>query len=94
MKVITVKAGQNIIDIALTYYGDVAGMFLLFDLNAGLNINSTLAAGQILKINESLIINTEVVRYFQQLGTEVNTGDEDKREGIGYWHVNQDNIVQ
>jgi hypothetical protein len=96
MRTIIINEGQNIIDVAVRFYGDATAVFQLLNDNPLLEMDSVLMAGMPLLIDESKVVNPEVVRYFTALGQIVNTGDEaeGKPEGIGYWYIELDNIVQ
>jgi|GEM_PF-3378210 len=94
MRTIIISEGQNIIDIAIRYYGETSGIFALIADNPDLNLNSTLAAGQMLMIDETKAINSQIIRYFDSQGKQINTGNSGKSEGIGYWFISLDNIVQ
>jgi hypothetical protein len=75
MKEITVKEGQNLMDIALQYYGSVeATRQVIFDNPEIAEDNFYLRSGQILRIDVNKIVNREIVGYYESLGYEVNTG--------------------
>lgn len=77
MKEIRVKEGQNLLDVALQYYGSVEAVRqLIFDNPIISENNFTLIVGQKLLIDESKILNKEVVAYFESLSYEVNTGED------------------
>jgi hypothetical protein len=75
MKEIRVKEGQNLMDIALQYYGSVEGTrALLFDNPQVAEANFHIKSGDVLLIDSAKILNGEVVAYFASLNYEVNTG--------------------
>jgi hypothetical protein len=75
MKEITVKEGQNLMDIALQYYGSVeATRQVIFDNPKIAEDNFYLHSGQILLIDVNKIVNKEIVGYYESLAYEVNTG--------------------
>jgi hypothetical protein len=94
MRTIIISEGQNLVDVAIRYYGETSGLFALLADNPDLNLNSALAAGQKLMIDESKAINSQVIRYFDTQGKQINTGNTSKPEGIGYWFISLENIVQ
>ena len=74
MRTIKVNQGQNLLDIALQEYGSTEALVdLVFDNN--LEIDSVLAGGDELLIDDSKVINADVVRYFIDQGIKVNTGE-------------------
>ncbi len=77
MKKIIVKEGQNLMDIALQYYGSVeATRQVIFDNPEIAQANFHLFSGQVLLIDENKIVNREVVAYYESIDYEVNTGRE------------------
>jgi hypothetical protein len=99
MKNIVVSDGQNLLDITIRYYGTTEGLFLFLSDNPELNINTTLYAGQVVRVRNiaELPIGSEakreIVRYFDNLNYTINTGDDAGKEaasGIGYWIIEND----
>ena len=77
MRMITVKEGQNIKDIALQYYGSVTATFALIKDNPQVAVNNfVISAGEQLLINPENIVNEEIVNYYESINYEVNTGGE------------------
>lgn len=70
---IEVMEGQSIIDIALEQYGSVAGLVTLARDN-NLSITQELDVDVPLLIDESKVINRDMVRYFRQENISINTG--------------------
>lgn len=70
---IEVMEGQSIIDIALEQYGSVAGLVTLVRDN-NLSITQELDVDIPLLIDESKVINRDMVRYFRQENISINTG--------------------
>jgi hypothetical protein len=89
-----VSDGQNLLDICLQYYGSIEALPDLCDANK-LNMDSVLTTGQVLLLDDALVRDQEVVNYYAEvLGNyQVNTGDDQGAEGIGYWTIEQDFVV-
>lgn len=70
---IRTTAGQNIVDVAITAYGDAQGLLaLLADNNTSPNI--VLTAGDELATSDGNIINQDMANYYADyLKTRVNT---------------------
>lgn len=68
-----VSEGQSLEDVSITNYGDLEGVFLLLMDNPGLTLDSTLTAGQELRI-VSTPISLYTAAYFEARGYRVNTG--------------------
>jgi len=60
----TVQNRQTLMDIALQELGDVAGLVALAQRN-NMSITQELQAGNILEIDEGMILKKEVVQYFK-----------------------------
>ena len=73
MKTIRVREGQNIIDIALQYYGDVEGASNLIQDN-NLSLTDALEAGTILHIDEQNLMDELITEYYDNNSVIVNTG--------------------
>lgn len=88
MRVIEVKHNQNLFDIALQEYGNVAGCFWLVEDNDLNGITDNLNIGQ------ELVVRDEVLNRLvkSHLTTEVIATGVDA-EGIGFWEINKDFIV-
>lgn len=75
MESIQVKDGQNIIDIALQYYGSAEAVFdLAFDNN--LSLSEALAPGRILIIDPVKIVRNDIVQYYKNNNIIIATGNE------------------
>jgi hypothetical protein len=70
MKTIKVQDGQNIIDIALQYYGDASAVVLVAQEN-NIAVTQPLTSGQLLKIGEPT--NKIVSQYFEDRKKVINT---------------------
>ena len=64
MKIITVKFGQTIFDIALQEYGDLEGIKTLLEDNEGLDLSQELVEGSKLNISIDKIIQQPIVNEF------------------------------
>jgi len=74
MKQIIVQESQTIVDIALQELGSVEGLFALLDANPDLYLDSELDAGQKVLVNESDIVNQDIVNYYRRKGISPNGG--------------------
>ncbi|MEO1053906.1 MAG: LysM domain-containing protein [Bacteroidota bacterium] len=75
MATIKVTEGQNIVDIALQFYGSVDALVQLAQDN-NLSVSSTLVPGQEIFINEAEIDNFQLVDFFGKNGIIVTTGED------------------
>ena len=98
MQIIKVGEGQTLIDIAMQYCGDALRVFDVADLN-GLQITDDLEPGSELKVPDAAIEKRAVVIEFSRLSLfpasieDIDPGDE-QLEGIDYWAIDDDFIVQ
>ena len=75
-KDVTIANRQNIIDIALQEYGSVEAVFDLLDDNPQLlSLNEVLEVGSVISIDESKIVNPEIVQFFKDNNIKPTTGD-------------------
>ncbi len=88
-----VKPGQSLLDIAIQYLGSEEGLVSLVQLN-NLSVNSSLVAGTALKL--PAIIDRSVVDYFKAGGyvPAAEISETETLEGIDYWGIEVDFIVQ
>lgn len=96
MQTVIVKQGQSILDIAIIYTGDAVIGFDIAKLN-NLSITDVLTAGQKLIVPD--VIKKNIVALFDpknQPATDVTkTGEPGEApEGISYWILNKNFIVQ
>ncbi|HBL74253.1 MAG: hypothetical protein A2W90_18035 [Bacteroidetes bacterium GWF2_42_66] len=93
-KNIRVSVNQSLFDIALQSCGSVEAVFGIAELN-GLAITDALAPGQELLVPEPA--NKPVADYYKMKGlrpaTGIETLDELRDEGIDYWAVEVDFVV-
>lgn len=82
-KYVLVCEGQNLQDIALQVYGDVAGKFYLMDDNNLSSINATIPSGRKLKYFADKIINLDVIKIYAKNQTIVNTDIATTEGGVG-----------
>ena len=75
MKEYIVRSGQNIYDIALTLYGSVEGLFDLLVCNPSLRLDQTLERGAVLLYHEEMIINQDIVTYFDINNIIIKNGE-------------------
>jgi hypothetical protein len=89
-----VTEGQNIYDLAVQCYGGLEGVFMLMEDNPDLlrGLNDSIPVGSQIKIDQEKAVNKDVLKYFKKSGIRVNNTN-DSGEGVGYWRVEQDNIV-
>lgn len=99
MRSIEIGEGQTLIDIAMQYCGDALRVFDVAELN-GLQITDDLVPGEFLKVPDAEIdkekITIEFSNYGLQPASRPDTFDEagDEPEGIDYWAIDDDFIVQ
>jgi len=93
---VTVKQGQNIFDIAIQTAGSVSAAFSMAMLN-GSSITDDLAIGDVLTV--STPADKGMLRYYRNAGiipataTATVTDNILKMEGISYWFINDDFVV-
>ena len=98
MAKIKVLENQNVFDIAIQEYGQIESVFQVLQDNPdnkskAVSLSDKLLPGTILKINTNDgNINLSVLNCFKKYNIQVTTG-KDKGEGVGYWFIEQDNIV-
>lgn len=98
MRTIVVAVGQNLNDIALQEYGSTDGMLQLALDNGLGSVGQNLTAGQLLKIDDSKVIDPETRDFMKaQANYKVATNDEYDAAlvsgGIGYMIINETFIV-
>ena len=90
MKTYTTTTGQNIFDVCLALYGSVEGILDLFVCNTSLEVegygpqelkgqpltyDTKLSRGVILKYNEGIDINSDVMEYIEENGLKAAHGE-------------------
>lgn len=90
MRKATVKAGQNLGDIAVQYCGDHQAIFELARLN-NLSVTDDVAAGSVLILPD--VVEKRVRRVYVDGNYYPATDSENINEGIGYWGIEIDFIV-
>ncbi len=68
IKAIIVQAGQSLWDISLQELGSYEGVFYIADANKISDITGNLGPGTLLNIDDSKIINQEIVDYYKYKG--------------------------
>lgn len=94
MRTATVKPGQALPDIAIQHCGHLGAWAGIAALN-GLGLTDALAAGQVLQLPDQT--DKRVVAYLKSGGHEPAAGEVQTfivLEGIGYWAIEDDFIVQ
>lgn len=81
-KTVIVLNKQTIYDIAVQEYGSVEGVIQIIKDNAGVNLQTGLATGQILKITAAPI-NKAVVNYFTNNNLKPVSGETNEITGSG-----------
>ena len=92
---ITAYCNQTCFDLAVQTSGSIEAVFDLIAINPGLQLDGQVA--EAVEIRTPVVINQQIYDYYTRnaitpatgLGTAVTTGD-----GIGYWIINDDFIVQ
>ncbi len=89
---------QSLLDVAIQQCGDATAVFNLAVLN-GLSVTDDLKVGQIIESNE--VVDVDVEKYYRLRNIKPATAFSDadkvltaKNEGIGYWAIEVDFIVQ
>ena len=91
---------QSLFDIAIQHTGNVMNAFLIATAN-DFSITAFLVAGSKLIIPSTIILDKEIKAYYDaktiQPATETTDGTEDGEEqfeGISYWIINKNFVVQ
>lgn len=84
MTQIKANGRQSVWDIALQEYGDTAGIDQLMLDNPQLNFRDSIAAGTVIFIDETKIINTQVVNYYKSIGYKPATAVEVDDVPVGF----------
>lgn len=87
---VTVEQGQCVKDLALQYYGTVEGMMDIARLN-NISMTENILPGQTLKVDKQ---DNDVVRYLESGKHIPANNDSSLFEGINYWEIEEDFIVQ
>lgn len=96
---ITVLHNQSILDIAIQHTGIATNAYEIAKIN-GLTISDILTPGQMLEIPEGIEKDLDIVNYYKSKGIQPATSlvgqnqEEQQPEGISYWIINKDFIVQ
>ena len=97
---ITVLNNQSLLDIAVQYTGTIENAFKIAVAN-GLSLTDELQPGAQLIIPADVEMNSDVVNYFAGKGIQPATGFNfieseitPELEGISYWILNKNFIVQ
>lgn len=98
MKVIVLN-NQSFFDLAIRYCGTALTAFEISKVNA-IAVTKDLVPGEEIEIPEELIMNKEIVSYFESRNHQPATAWHGDRatevqllEGISYWTVNLDFVV-
>lgn len=82
---------QSLFDIALQYCGSASAVFDIAKLN-GLSITAHLEAGTALDLPETY--NKTIVNHYNNNDIQPATDTDNSKDGIGYWILNSNFIVQ
>lgn len=93
-----VSEGQTLLDIALQATGDLTRVFEIAGLN-GIDITTDLTIGSTLTVPEPVIDKAYLVDLFAVVYRKPKSADSDTeqikgREGIGFWIIENDFVVQ
>lgn len=96
-----VKERQTMFDVALEYLGGAEGAFALAERN-GRSITDPLPEGTLLRYEAADVVSEKVVERYAQERVSPATDIDDKElntllyggEGIGYWCVGKNFVVQ
>lgn len=75
MKEYTVRHGQNIYDISLMLYGSIEGIFDLLANNDGIDINSQIPVGTVLKYDDDFEVNSQIKNWLTNNKIVVANGE-------------------
>ena len=98
---IKVKDRQSLFDIAIQYLGSIEGVWTLAERN-NISITDELEDGTILKYDSADIIDTKVADHYERerLSPATDISEQEINtllyggEGIGYWRVEKNFVVQ
>ncbi|MGV4413879.1 hypothetical protein [Chryseobacterium sp. T1] len=96
---ITILHKQSLLDIAIQHTGNATNAYAIARAN-GLGVSDLLEPGAVLIIPDDIEKDMDIVNYYSAKGiqpaTSITTGGEaeEQLEGISYWIINQDFIVQ
>lgn len=97
MKAVKILDGQTIIDIAAQELGDLERSYEIAQMN-GMNLTDELTAGEMINVPDADISKRNIISLFADAANapasdspESNT---DRLEGIDYWIIENDFIVQ
>lgn len=97
MNEVKVLKDQTLVDIAIQELGDVTRVMEIATLNE-MNLTDTLQAGQMLSVPDFDITKRNEVAYFRNTAFRPASGiteeDESVGEGIGFWYIETDFVVQ
>lgn len=71
----TVKANQNLFDIALSLYGSVEGIYDLLISNSNLSMDSDLKSGDVLEYHDYFVINDSIAKEISSEGIVPANGE-------------------
>lgn len=92
MRSIEVKLDQSLADIAIQEYGDISGLFFLVKDNPQLHgPTDNIYLGDLLSIRDE-VVNKSMVDYLRPY--EITTVKGSRGEGINYWAIEVDFVVQ
>jgi LysM repeat protein len=86
-----VQAGQTLEDIAIQYLGSEQAVFELASINS-LELTADLSAGQQLELPD--VYDKQVRRVYERGGYQPAAGGDADLQGINYWIIEQNFIVQ
>lgn len=94
MNTISVKSRQSVFDVAIQACGSVEGAIELAMLN-GWSLTEELEAGAVVMVGKE--INSKVKRFYDYNeicpATSISTADVIREDGIEYWAIENDFIV-
>lgn len=75
MKVITAGNKQSLFDISIQEYGDISAVFDIVAANKNISsVDDNINAGDKIKIDESMIVNKDIVKYYAMNGIKPASG--------------------
>lgn len=93
MKVVEIKYGQSLFDIAIQEYGSVEGVFWLVEDNNLSGIVDNVYEGDTLNVRET-IINKQVITDLREKTIATLYSDKERAQGLGYMEIERNFDVE
>lgn len=94
-KNVEIKHNQNLFDVVIQYYGSIEAIQdFLADNPHIIGIDAFLTKGTVVKIDDSKISDRQNINYIQTNNLTIATGDSVNGDGINYWGIEEDFVIQ